>query len=238
MKTSASIPAIFVLALSSSAALAAQGLTGTVTAADTGAPLAQASVVAVLQSGTAGEKPSIYLSVTGSSGVYAISAPAGQYALCVHTLPQSLYLDPCQLGSPVTVTIGASAASVVPLSLQKGVRFLVRVHDPNQFLPLAESVTGTAVSAFLSTASVPQFPLPVVYSDAMIRDYGTVVPINIPMTVTVSSRTVALADSSGAAFGTSPTPFQVLPTDIEVTGASSSPITRMFPPPDAKIIHV
>ena len=99
-------------------------------------------------------------------------------------------------------------------------------------------MTGTAVSAFLSTASVPQFPLPVVYSDGKIRDYGTVVPINIPMSVTVSSRTVALAGSSGSAFGTAPTPFQVLPADIEVTGAPLSPTTRMFPPPDAKIIHV
>ncbi len=105
-------------------------------------------------------------------------------------------------------------------------------------LPQAESVTGTAVSAFVSSASVPQFPLPVVYSDGKIRDYGTVVPINIPMSVTVSSRTVALAGSSGSAFGTSPTPFQVLPADIEVTGAPLSPTTRMFPPPDAKIIHV
>jgi hypothetical protein len=238
MKTPANIRAIIVLALSAVAALHAQSLTGTVTAADTGAPLAQASVVAVLRSGTPGQTPSIYESVTGSSGNYAISAPPGQYAMCVHTLPQSLYMDPCLWGSPVAVTVGASAAAVVPLSLQKGVRFLVRVHDPNQFLPQAESVTGTAVSASVSSASVPQCPLPMVYSDGIVRDYGTVVPINVPLSVAVSSRNVALAGSGGTAVPTSPMPFKVLPTDIEVTGAPLSSATRMFPPPDAKIIHV
>lgn len=30
----------------------------------------------------------------------------------------------------------------------------------------------------------------------------------------------------------------MLPTDIEVTGASLTPVTRMFPPPDAKVVHV
>ncbi len=238
MKTPANIRSIIVVALSAVAALEAQSLTGSVAAADTGAPLAQASVVAVLRSGTAGQRPSIYESVTDSSGNYAISAPPGQYALCVHTLPQSLYMDPCLWGSPVAATVGASAASVVPLTLQKGVRFLVRVHDPNQFLPQAESVAGTAVSAFVSSASVPQFPLPVVYSDGMVRDYGTVVPINVQLSVTVSSRNVALAGSGGTAFGTSPMPFKVLPTDVEVTGAPLSPVTRMFPPPDAKIVHI
>jgi uncharacterized protein (TIGR03437 family) len=47
-----------------------------------------------------------------------------------------------------------------------------------------------------------------------------------------------LADSTGAALSAAAAPFQVLPTDIEVTGEPLSPASRMFPPPDARMIHV
>jgi Ni,Fe-hydrogenase III small subunit len=77
-----------------------------------------------------------------------------------------------------------------------------------------------------------------IYSDGNVRDYGTVVPINVAMSVTISSNTVALVDNNSAPISTSANSFQVLPTDIEVTGAPPSPITRMFPPPDAEMIHV
>ena len=70
------------------------------------------------------------------------------------------------------------------------------------------------------------------------RDYGTVVPVNLAMSVTVASNTVALSGRSGEPLSASPAAFQILPTDIVVTGAPPSPVTRMFPPPDAKVIHV
>ena len=223
--------------------LEAQSLTGNVTAADTGATIAGASVVAVQKPTSPGQQPTIFKAVTDENGFYAISAPPAQYALCVHTMLRSLYLDPCQWGSPAQVTIGASAAAsaapqVVPLALQKGARFIVRVHDRKQVLSQAETLAGIAVSAFVSSASVKQFPLPMIYSDGNVRDYGTVVPINIPMSVTITSNAVALADSTGAPLSRSAMPLQVFPTDIEVTGAPPSPVTRMFPPSDAKMIHV
>jgi hypothetical protein len=217
--------------------LGAQTLTGTVTAADTASALAGATVIAIQQPASPGGQPTVYQAVTNSSGYYAINAPPGQYALCAD-LPHSLYLDPCQWGSPIGVTVGASAA-VLPLTLQKGVRFIVRIHDKMGILSEAvETVTGSGVSAFLSSASVKRFPLPLIYNDANVRDYGTVVPISVPLSVTISGNTLALADNNGASLSTSAMPFQVLPTDIEVIGASSSPAARMFQPPDAKMIHV
>lgn len=165
------------------------------------------------------------------------SAPPGQYSVCVHPGPQSLYLDPCQWGPPLSVNLGASAASV-PLNLQKGVRFILRVHDTKRVLPQAETVAGTAVLVSVASPSAKQLSLPVVFSDGNVRDYGTVVPINAPMSATVSSNKVAISDKTGAALGASPIPFKVLPTDIEVAGAPRNQVTRMFPPPDAKMIHV
>lgn len=228
---------VLICAAGALASLQAQNLTGTVAAADTGAPLSGANVVAVLQSSSPGRQPSIFRSVADSSGRYAISAPPGQYSVCVHPGPQSLYLDPCQWGPPLSVNLGASAASV-PLNLQKGVRFILRVHDTKRVLPQAETVAGTAVLVSVASPSAKQLSLPVVFSDGNVRDYGTVVPINAPMSATVSSNKVAISDKTGAALGASPIPFKVLPTDIEVAGAPRNQVTRMFPPPDAKMIHV
>lgn len=228
----------FLVAILVISSLPAQSLTGNVTAADTSAVITGATVVAVQKSASPGQRPAIYRSLTDPSGYYAISAPPGQYALCVHTVPQSLYLNPCQWGSPAGVLVGASAASVAPLTLQKGVRLIVRVHDQMQLLSQAETVAGTAVSAFVSNPSVTKFPLPMIYSDGNVRDYGTVVPIDVPMSITISSNTVALVDNTSAPLSTVAVPFQVLPTDIEVAGVPTSPVTRMFAPPDAKMIHV
>jgi hypothetical protein len=217
----------------------AQSIAGTVTAADTGAPMAGATVLAIQKSASRSAAPVIYESAVDSSGNYAIAAAPGQYSLCVHPLPapRSPHLDPCQWGSPVAVTAGTSAVTAVPLSLQKGVLFIVRVHDPLQLLPQAESVKGAAVSASVSVSSVKVFPLPVVYSDSIVRDYGAVVPINAPVSVTISSQTLTLADGTGAPLTATAIPFQVLPTDAEVTGVPSA-IAQGVPAADAKMIHV
>jgi hypothetical protein len=99
-------------------------------------------------------------------------------------------------------------------------------------------VKGAAVSAALSGGPFTRFPLPLIYEDKLIHDYGTVVPVSVPLNVTVSSGTLSLADSTGAALSSAPIPFQILPTDAEVTGAQPSFALRMFPPPDARIVDV
>jgi len=123
-----------------------------------------------------------------------------------------------------------------PLTAQKGIRFIVRVHDPQQLLPQAEAVTGAALSAYVTAPSVPKFPLPVVFSDLNIRHYGTLVPINVAMSVTISSATVTLNNTTGAPLAASPIAFTILPTDVVVTGNPTAP--PMFPPRDARIVHV
>jgi hypothetical protein len=192
---------------------AAQNLSGTVTAADTGAPLTGVTVTAILRPASFSQVPAIYRSAVDSSGNYAITAPPGQYLLCARPQLQSLYLDPCQWGRPVSATVGATAVPV-PFSLQKGVRFIVRVHDPNQLLPQAEAVPGAAVSASVASASVSQLLLPVVYGDGLVRDYGTVVPTNVPMSVTISSATVVLADGTGTALAPTAVTFEALQSDL------------------------
>jgi len=215
---------------------AAQSLTGTVTAADTGTAMVGATVLAVKKPTLLSQPPTIYQSVVDSGGHFDCGIARSVCAVRPRHAA-SLYFDPCQWGNPVTATVGASAAAAVPLTLQKGVRFIVRVHDTKQLLSQAETVQGAGISASLTAPSVKLFPLPVVYSDGIVRDYGTVVPISVPMSVTISSN-LLLADKTGTPVSASAMPFQVLPTDIEVTGAPLSPATRMFPPPDARMVHV
>jgi hypothetical protein len=228
------IPIVAAIVIS---AAPAQNLAGTITTADTSAILAGATVVAVEKASSPGMRPIILRSTVDSLGHYAITAPPGQYAVCVHPMPQSPYMDPCQWGDPVTVTVSATAVSVVPISLQKGSRFIVRVHDTKQVLAQAETVKGSAICVFV-TAPSKEPAVPVVYSDGIVRDYGTVVPINVPLSVTVSSNHVALADRNGTVLAPSPIFFEVLPTDIASTEGRFSPLIRMFPLPDTTIIHV
>jgi hypothetical protein len=137
----------------------------------------------------------------------------------------------------VSTTVGATAVPV-PFSLEKGVRFIVGVHDPNQLLPQAEAVPGAAVSASVASASVSQFLLPVVYGDGLVRDYGTVVPTNVPMSVTISSATVVLADGTGTALAPTAVTFEALQGDLGFAPGAPSQFASMFPPQDAKMIHV
>ena len=217
--------------------VAAQNLTGTVTAADTGAPLPGVTIIAVLKPASPSQAPTIYRSPADSNGNYAITAVPGQYLLCARPQLQSLYLDPCQWGIPASTTVGATATAV-PLTLQKGVRFIVRAHDPNQLLAQAETIPGTAVSALVTGATVNTFLLPVVYQAPIVRDYGAVVPTNIPMGVTISSLTVALADVAGTPLTATPITFEALQSDVGPAAGGPLAFQSMFPPPDAKMIHI
>lgn len=217
---------------------AAQDITGAVVAADTGLPLAGATVVAVRTPDSALEIPTVYQSAVGADGHYALNASSGHYSLCVRPLAASLYMDPCQWGRPTTVNVSAATVALTPISLEKGIRLIVRVHDTKQLLPKAEVVTGAAVAAFLTSGSVRQFPLPVVYADDIVRDYGTNIPVGVPMSVTISSRNLTLVDKDGSPITGTPMPIEVLSTDIEVVGEAKSLFTSKFPPPNARMIHV
>lgn len=218
------------------ALLAGQNLSGTLVAASTGVPISDGVVIAVSKTPAGPKGPMIYKARVDGGGRYGMTVPAGQYQLCVHG--PSLYLDPCQWGGSVGVTVTTSAVSVVPLRFQKGIPFVVRVHDSRGVLAKVETAAGIGVSAFITSPSIAgRFPLAVISADAGIRDYGTTVPFSTPLSVTVSSSLVSFADGTGAALNMQGTPFQVLPSDLAVisTGPMFGPQTASS---SAKIIHV
>jgi hypothetical protein len=219
------------------AALPAQSLNGSVAAADTGAPLVHGTVVAIRKVPTPGQEPAIYKADLDPNGKYAVPVSAGQYQICVSGAEP--YLDPCQCGgSPPTPTPSVSDAAVsAPLSLQKGVQLIVRVHDPNRLFRGAESVPGAAVQAHVSAAAA-RHPLPIVADAGFFRDYGMFIPFNTPLTVFVSSRTLHLASDTGVPLSPAGIPIQISPSDFQSQNPLPPGLARMFPRPTAKVIHV
>jgi hypothetical protein len=213
-----------------------QNLSGTVVADDTGTPIAGATVVAIQKTATASQKPAIYKASVDATGRYAMTVSAGQYQLCVHS--GGLYLDPCQWGGTAVRSVTGAGIVSASLRLQKGAWLILRVHDTKGLLPPGEAVRTSSVGVHLTGAAVKQFPLPVVYDNGRIRDYGAVVPMNAPLSAVVGSGIVVLADANGAAPGAQGIPFQVSTADVNAPPLGPASLGRMFPRPTAKIVHV
>lgn len=234
IRTSASLLAAATLLLAP-AVSPAQSLNGAVSAADTGSPLTHGTVVAIRVTPVAGERPVIYKATLNSAGTYAVPVSSGQYRLCVYGAEP--YLDPCQWGGSPTPTVTASAVST-PLSLQKGVQLIVRVHDLKRVLPAAESVPGAAVKVSVTGASISPRPLPVISDAGIARDHGMFIPFNTPLTVLVSSTAVQLATNAGATLNPAGIPVLVSPGDFQHPNPLSPSLAHMFPRPTAKVVHV
>lgn len=232
MKTYTGI-AIIAAGAFTAAALNGQSLVGSVTGADTGAPIPASTVIAVQQMPSLAQKPVIYLAVTDGTGHYAIGATPGVYRLCVQGA--GLYLDPCIWGGAAAATVTAAQPTSVNLRLIKGWRFIVRVHDKDGFLPQAEAVHGQGVSASAIGGSAGPILLPLIFDDGRIRDYGAVVPQNTTMTAIITASTrLNLTDATGAAPSTQGIPFQASPP----ASASTLLLGHVLPPPDATVVHI
>ncbi len=139
-------------------------------------------------------------------------------------------LNPCQWGGAPFVT--ATADTAVPsLRLTKGGNFRVRVHDPRALLKTVEAANASAVSVLVTEGSGRQRPLPVIYDDGHVRDYGDVLPIGQPMKVSVNSAKLKVSDSGGG--NAQGVPFQVADPP-----AASTHGWNKFPRSNATVVHV
>jgi hypothetical protein len=228
---------IFVIAAGAAAPglMPAQTLSGTVAAEDTGAPIGGATVLAIQKTASPAQRPVIYSAAADTQGRYAMSVSAGRYQLCVHGA--GVYLNPCEwgAGSPTVMVATAAAAN---LRLQKGAWFIVRIHDTRRLLPQVETVRGSGVTVLLTGPAVSGFPLPLIYDNGRIRDYGAVVPMNSAMRARIASGGIALSDEKAAPLNAEGVPFQVTAADFQNATEVPRPLRWMFRPPRAKFLHV
>ena len=170
------------------------------------------------------------------AGRYAMTVSPDNYRFCVQSA--ALYLDPCQWGGTISQSVGAGVATVVPLRLTPGARFILRVHDTQRILPQVESGTRAGIAASLTDAATRRFPLPIVYDNGRIRDFGAVVPLNQPLRVVAAGGRINLADQAGAVLSELGLAFQIKPEDFLVLAPLAARLSPMFRAPDAKMVHI
>ena len=197
--------------------LCGQTLTGSVVAAETGAPLEGAIVLAIKTPPSASQPPTIQKATADASGRFSFTLSPGQYQFCAHH--SALYLDPCQWGGTTARLVAAGALLPVTLRLQKGGQLIVRTYDSQRLLRSVEKLHRKGMSVVLTGASIRTVPIPVVYDSGRVRDYGTVVPLNTPLRVVINSADVKITDSASSdrSSGQGIT-VQVAPTDLPAKG--------------------
>ncbi len=209
----------------------AQNISGTVLASDTGAPIFGALVMAVGVTSSPSQPPVMYQARTNTSGTFTLATAAGQYRMCASG--GGPYLNPCLWGGVTTVSSGAAALN---LTLQKGALFIARVHTSTQALSQTETVHGSAIAPQVAGGPFTSFPLPLIYESASTRDYGAILPLNLAMTLVMTSR-LSLTDSTGAAVSPQGAPLSITSADFAPAGGlavlfGGAPII-----PAAKILH-
>jgi hypothetical protein len=198
-------------------AVAAKGPgTGTISGTvldETGKPIAGATVSLALELPAAvkGVAPVAFtphraLAISAKDGTFSAgNMPAGLTKVCVQ-VANSDYLETCRW--PVTqtrVTIGAGQTVKLPaISMAKGFRRQIRVNDLQGVL--TKTTVGPGAAKTTPAIILGAFAANHMFTnaqktgqDATGYDYAVLVPFDLPLQVSVFSKAVALADSTGKA---------------------------------------
>jgi hypothetical protein len=182
-------------------AVAAPGtgsIQGTVIDATTSKPIDGAIVTAV-----SATFPVFSQSVsTAEDGSYQInSLPASTFSLCAH-VPGDLYPNSCHWGkTPIAVTLtGGQQSAGNQLSVTAGFTLKVRIQDPGQFLNQKTSAgyDPDLVMGVFGTQGL-FYPAHKIDQDSSGADYQLAIPLATRVTLSIASKALTLADSTGAA---------------------------------------
>jgi hypothetical protein len=175
------------------------GIQGTVTDVSNNKPIAGAFVIAI----RSGLPPLSQAAQTGADGSYQLqNLPAGAFSLCVQVPGGDGYLDPCRFGSPtqsITLTAGQQSQGNVtklkPASILK-----IRLNDASGLLTQYTKdghEQDLLIGVFGPSPQMTFYPAHLAARDKNGSDYHVSVPLNMPLTFSVSSNTLKLADSAG-----------------------------------------
>ena len=134
--------------------------------------------------------------MTSAKGEFSLTGiESGRYSLCVQ-VPGGAQLDPCRWSSAVQVTVAPGhPVTSQAIRVPKGSVLQVRIEDPNKLLA-ASGPGDLLIGVFLPSALFQ--PLRLVSSDASGRTYGTAIPFNTSVRLSVTSAHLVLADAKGA----------------------------------------
>ena len=195
---------LLILILTSSLALMAQtgtgGIQGTVTDASNNKPIAGAFVIAI----RSGLPPLSQTAQTGADGSYQLQGlAAGAYSLCVQA-PGDGYLDPCQFGGAAQqITLTAGQQSVGNVTKLKPASILkIRLNDATGLLTQYTKdghEKDLLIGVFGSGPQRVFYPAHLVARDKTGSDYHVAVPLDTPMTFSIASNSLKLAETTGTA---------------------------------------
>ena len=198
------MPRLLILILTGSLDLMAQTATGSIQGAVTDArsskPIGGAFVTAI----RSGLPPQSQSAQTGADGSYQLQGlAAGAYSLCVQ-VPGDGYLDPCHFGAatPSTTLMAGQQAAGISLKIKAASILKVRLNDAGSLLT-QKTKDGHEPDLLIGVFGPgPQrtfYPAHQVGRDKTGSDYRVAVPLDTPMTLSIASSSLKLADAAGTA---------------------------------------
>jgi hypothetical protein len=138
--------------------------------------------------------------MSGPDGTFRFEELAeGRYTVCGQMLG-SQWLNPCDWGKPPAPfwIPAASQTTKVSLVMVKGAVVPIRIDDPAQILLSTEAKTSGA-HLLIGTGNDAFFFLPATLKsqDSTGRNLESVIPVDVPMTLVVSSSFYQLVDAKG-----------------------------------------
>jgi hypothetical protein len=142
------------------------------------------------------------IALTAKDGTFSQgNLPAGLIKVCVQ-VPNSDYIEECRWPlTPTLVTLAeGQQVTLPPISKKKGFRMKIRVDDPaGSIQRTGEAAEWPALNLGVFTENRLFVSARRVGSDSAGLNYEVLVPFDVPLHVSASSRTLALSDGNGRA---------------------------------------
>ncbi|MBS1824719.1 MAG: carboxypeptidase regulatory-like domain-containing protein [Acidobacteria bacterium] len=195
---------------------------GTVVDAISGGTLAGVHVMAmrsVAEMNPARAVP--YRAITDEKGAYNLNAVEdGNYQVCATAL--SGYLDTCSWSSPVPARVASSTVDA-RIAMQRGVPLNVVFADQNGLLEkLRGKIPGGPITVDMTGSDGKRRIIPPDAADP--GGFLTIVPADVPFTITVRTTAFSLADTTGRAIDAS----SGYRSTVRVAPPVVSPVPLMF----------
>ena len=146
------------------------------------------------------DKPFYQSALTGPDGIYRFRAPQGNYRLCAQ-LPNSNLLDNCTWeANPAAIrTDGKLQALAAPITLKRGIPLEVYLEDTGKLLADIESKGRKAPLLIGFRGMHGMFvPMRAHSKSDKGREFRLLVPRDTRLNLSISSRSVSIANDKGA----------------------------------------
>lgn len=134
-------------------------------------------------------------------GFQLVGLPEGKYHVCAY-VPGSDLINPCawSLTPPSALVTASQTTTVAPIVLARGRRVDVRIEDTGGLLEAHEGkTTGAHLLLGVWWGNGLYAPLHVKSKDSRGRNYEILIPVNVPLQLSIQSSFFSVGDANGKA---------------------------------------